>query len=80
MLTMVRKAAMGWTSRFRVSGDAKPVGARDESIINGAPYLGPEASRSEPKKPVADDDHAAEEIKRRQVSLVVRYVTTMRAR
>lgn len=80
MLTMVRQTAMGWTRRFRVSGDAKPVGAGDETIMNGAPYLGPEASRSEPKKPVAVGDHAAEEIKRRQVSLVVRYVTTMRAR
>ncbi len=76
MLTMVRKTAMGWTSRFGVSGDAKPIGAGDET---GAPYLGPEASRSEPKKPVVGD-HAAEEIKRRQVSLIVRYVTTMRAR
>lgn len=79
-MTMVRKKAMGWTSRSRVSGDAKPVGAGDETIMNGAPYLGAEASRSEPKTPVAVGDHAAEEIKRRQVSLIVRYVTTMRAR
>jgi hypothetical protein len=71
---------MAWTSRSRVSGDAKPGGSRDETIINGAPYLGPEASRSDPKHSVAVSDYAAEEIKRRQVSLLVRYVTTMRAR
>jgi hypothetical protein len=70
---------MGWTSRFRVSGDAKPDGSADEAIVNRAPYLGPEASRCDPKNSVAIGDHAAEEIKRRQVSLVVRYVTTMRA-
>ena len=79
-MAMVRKTAMGWTSRFRVSGDAKPVGAGDETIINGAPYSGLEASRSEPKKSVAVGDHAAEEIKRRQISLAVRYVTAVRAR
>ena len=71
---------MRWISRFRVSGDAKPVGAGDETIINDARYMSLEASRNEPKKSVAVGDNAAEEIKRRQVSLVVRYVATMRAR
>jgi hypothetical protein len=71
---------MGWTSRFRISSDAKPDSARDETIINGAPYLGPGANRSDSMHSVAVSDHAAEEIKRRQVSLLMRYVATMRAR
>jgi hypothetical protein len=71
---------MSWTSRFRISGDAKPVGSGDGTATSGAPYLGPGASRIDPKNSVAVSNRAAEEIKRRQVSLMVRYVTTMRAR
>ena len=80
MLTMVRKTAMGWISRFRVSGDAKPVGAGGRGHYKRRAILGPGASLTEPKKPIAVGDQATEEIKRRQVSLVARYVTTMRAR
>lgn len=71
---------MGWSNRFRVSSDARPAGSGDEAILNSAPYLGLGAGRSGSKNPEAGSDPAAEEIKRRQVSLVVRYVAAIRAR
>ncbi len=73
---------MNWISRFRASGDAEPVDP-DETIINGAPYDAEQALRSsrEPPSPSGDRSAAtAEEIKRRQISAVVRYVAAVRAR
>ncbi len=75
---------MGWISRFRKSGDTEPANPWDETVINNAPY--------EPYKAIGGgvEDVAAastpqnttiaEEVKRRQVSLVVRYIAAVRAR
>jgi hypothetical protein len=76
---------MGWTSRFPVSGKAEPVNPWDEAPINGARYDAHKATGSNPEKNpaatgVPGDAHSVEEIKRRQVSLAVRYVTAVRAR
>jgi hypothetical protein len=57
----------------------------DETIVNGAPYEGRLAEqdtliRGSPEAPTVADDHTAEEIKRRQVSLALRYIMAVRAR
>ena len=56
----------------------------DETIINGEPYDAHKAIRSSPESPATPcdrpDAHIAQEIKRRQISLVVRYVAAVRAR
>jgi hypothetical protein len=83
---VVKDATMGWTSRFRfrASGEAKPADPWDETDINGAPYDAHKAIRSSPENTAAPGDRPdaqiAEEIKRRQISLAVRYVATLRAR
>jgi hypothetical protein len=74
---------MGWISRFRASGGAEPAVPWNETVINGAPYDARKAIRSSPENPAAPDrpdPHIAEEIKRRQLSLAVRYLAAVRAR
>jgi hypothetical protein len=75
---------MGWISSFRGSGEAKLADRWDETVINGAPYDAHKAIRSSPRNPAAPGDrpdaHIAEEIRRRQTSLAVRYVVAVRAR
>jgi hypothetical protein len=78
---------MGWISRLMASGEAQSVDPWDETVINGAPYhpQKPFRGRAENSAGPADsldalDAQDAEEIKRRQVSLAVRYVTAVRAR
>jgi hypothetical protein len=75
---------MGWLSRFRASGRPELADAWNETIINGAPYDAHKAIRSSPESPGAPGDgpdaDTLEEIKRRQVSLAVRYVAAVRAR
>ena len=75
---------MGWISRFRASGEDEPADPWDGTVINGAPYDAHQAIRSGAENPTApvDRPHAqiAEEIKRRQISLAVRYLTTLHAR
>jgi hypothetical protein len=84
MVVVVKEATMGWMSRFRASGEAKPANPWDERGINGALYDPHQAIRSSPEKTAAPGDRPdgqiAEEIKRRQISLAVRYVAAMRAR
>ena len=74
---------MGWNSRFGASGEAERADPWDETVINGAPYDAHKVIRSSPENPAAPGDRpeaVAEEIKRRQISLVVRYVAAVRAR
>lgn len=74
---------MGWLSRFGASREGDRADPWNEGISNGAPYAR-RAGQSDSGKPAVSGDppdgQIAEEIKRRQVSLVVRYVATMRAR
>ena len=69
---------------FGASGEAEPADPSDETVINGAPYDGDQAIRSGAENPAAPvdrpDAQIAKEIKRRQVSLTVRYVAALRAR
>lgn len=72
-----------WMSKFRGSGGAEPVDPADETVINGAPYDARKDIRSSPQNPAAPGNRpeaVAEEIKRQQLSAVVRYVAAMRAR
>lgn len=77
---------MLWISRFRGSGNAEPAWTRALSMANGtrSPYNAHEAIRSDPENAAAPGDRPdpqiAEEIKRRQISLALRYVAAVRAR
>ena len=75
---------MDWMNRFRASGRPEPADPADETVINGAPYDAHMAIRSgadNPATPIdAPDARIAEEIKRRQISLALRYVAAVRAR
>jgi hypothetical protein len=66
------------------SGEAERADPSGETVINGAPYDGDQTIRSGAQNPAAPVDRPdaqfAEEIKRRQVSLTVRYVAALRAR
>jgi hypothetical protein len=69
---------------LRASGKGERADPSDETVINGAPYDAHEAIRSGAENPAAPvdrrDAQISEEIKRRQVSLAVRYVAALRAR
>lgn len=75
---------MDRNDRFRPSGEAELAAPSDETIINGAQSDAHEAIRSNAESRAAPVDRAypqiAEEIKRRQVSLLVRYIVAARAR
>ena len=75
---------MGSINTFGASGEAEQADPWDETVINGAPYDAHTAIRSGGEKPAASVDsqngQIAEEIKRRQISLAVRYVAAVRAR
>jgi methylaspartate ammonia-lyase len=74
---------MSRINTFGPSGEAERADL-DETVINGAPYDGDQAIRSGAENPGVSVDRPdapiAEEIKRRQVSLAVRYVAALRAR
>jgi hypothetical protein len=75
---------MGRINTFGPSGEAERADPSDETVINGAPYDGDPAIQSGAENPAPPVDRhdapIAEEIKRRQVSLAVRYVAALRAR
>jgi hypothetical protein len=83
---------MDWLNRFRAPVDAEigrhtryapPADPADETVINGAPFVPQSASRGDQESlaaPRDGDREVAEEIKRRQISAVVRYVAAVRAR
>jgi hypothetical protein len=80
---VVKGTTMGWIDTFRASGEAERADPSDETFINGAPYDGDQAIRSGAENRAAPvnrpDAHIAEEIKRRQISLAVRYVAALRS-
>jgi len=75
---------MVWINRFRGSGKDEPADPWDETVINGALYNAHKAIRSSSENAAASGDgpnaQIAHEIKRRQISLVVRYVSAVRGR
>ena len=74
---------MVWISRFRGSGKDDPADPWDETVINGAldnAHKAIQSSTENAAAPGSLDAQIAQEIKRRQISLVVRYVSAVRAR
>jgi hypothetical protein len=75
---------MGWINTLLasgVAGEAAPANPWDETVINGAPYNAHKAIGSGAENPIAHPDpRIAEEIKRRQIALITRYVATVRVR
>lgn len=75
---------MDWVNTFRSSGAGEPAEPSNETIINGAPLDAHQAIRRVAENPAARVDRPgapiAEEIKRQQISLAVRYVAALRAR
>jgi hypothetical protein len=82
-LFVMKGTTMGWNNKFRRSAGAAPDRVRNETVtmrvsdglkpIRSSAQI-PPASGDDPDKQIA------EEIKRRQVSLAVRYITALRAR
>jgi hypothetical protein len=75
---------MGRINSFGPSGEAERANRSNETVINGAPYVGDQAIRSGAENLAASvdrpDAQISKEIRRRQVSLAVRYVAALRAR
>jgi hypothetical protein len=75
---------MGWINTLWASRVAAPADPCGETVINGPPYDADKAIRSSAENSSAPggrpDAHIAEEIKRRQIALAVRYVAMVRAR
>jgi hypothetical protein len=71
---------MGWINTLWASRVAAPADPWGETVINGPPYDAHKAIRSSAENPGRPDAHIAEEIKRRQIALAVRYVAMVRAR
>jgi hypothetical protein len=68
---------------LRASDNGERADPADETVINGAPYDAHKAIRSGPENPATpadrSDAHIADDIKRRQISLAVRYITAARS-
>lgn len=76
---------MNWISKSLGFGRGEAFNPAGETIINRAPddasfAIQDGLIRGTPKIPTVPDDHTAEEIKRRQVSLALRYIMAVRAR
>ena len=74
---------MGWIRRFLAGGVAAPADPWDEPLINGAPNDADKVIRTGAETPATPverpDPQIAEEIKRRQIAVAVRYVAAVRA-
>ena len=75
---------MGRMTIFRAWGEAEQAEPSDKTVINGTPYDADKAIRSGAENSAASvnrpDAQISKEIKRRQVSLAVRYAAALRAR
>jgi hypothetical protein len=81
---VVKGTTMARINILRAWGEAERAEPSDETVVNDAPYDGDRAIRSAAENPAASADRPdapiSKEIKRRQVSLAVRYVAALRAR
>lgn len=76
---------MSWIRQSRGFATGERSDPADETVINSAPLDSRRATPDRPigggsRTPTVPDDHTAEEIKRRQVSLALRYIMAVRAR
>lgn len=69
---------------FREPDQADGTDPSDQTVINGAPYAAHKANQGGAEEAAAhlerQERQAAEEIKRRQLALMARYVSAVRAR
>ena len=70
---------MGWMNRLLPMGVAGRADPLDETIINGEPY-DPYRGAQKSAAAVGPQAEITEEVKRRQMALLVRYVRAVRAR
>jgi hypothetical protein len=70
---------MGLINMFRSSGQGAPADPRNEKVINDVPYDAHPAAAHSPAA-FGPEAEIPEEIKHRQIALVVKYVMAMRAR
>ena len=70
---------MSWTKIFFASGRSAP--PRDEPVVSSVQHDVKDTIPSDEQNPFARPGaHIPDEVKRRQVALITRYVTTVRAR
>jgi hypothetical protein len=73
---------MGWIKTFQASAEAQRADPSDATVINGAPYDAHPEIRNSAENPAASVDRAgaqvSEEIRRRQLWLLERYVAAVR--
>jgi hypothetical protein len=83
-LIVVKGKTMGRIDTFQASGEAQRADPSDETVINGAPYDAHPAIRRGAENSATPVDRPQvqipEEIKRRQISLALRYVEALRLR
>ena len=83
-MIVVKKTIMSWIGRFPASREAEPAAARRETASHDQPYDTHNAIRGSSENAAAASElrggEIPEEIKRRQVSLALRYVLAVRAR
>ena len=83
-LIVVKGKTMDRIDIFQASGEAERADPSEETVINGAPYDAHQAIRSGAENPATPIDRPhvqiPEEIKRRQISLALRYVAALRLR
>jgi hypothetical protein len=73
---------MGWSSRFGACGEVETADRRDPLSMarRTMPAKQSEGPSKTPQPAATTETRIAEEIKRRQVSLALRYVAAVRAR
>ena len=83
-MIVVKKIIMSWIGRFPASREAEPAAARRDTAIHDPPYDARNAMWRSSENAAAPSEipggEFLEEIKRRQVSLALRYVLAVRAR
>jgi hypothetical protein len=71
---------MSWTRIFFASGRSAPAPC-DETVVNGVQHYAKDAIPGGEQTSFARPGaHIADDIRRRQIALITRYVTTVRAR
>ena len=72
---------MSWTKIFSASGRSAPAAPGDETAVNGVQHYVKDAIPGSDQTSFARPGaHISDEVKRRQIALITRYVTTIRAR
>jgi hypothetical protein len=72
---------MSWSRIFFAFGRSAPAAPFDETVVNGVQHYAKDAiPGGEPTSFARPGAQIADDIRRRQLALITRYVTTVRAR